>query len=277
MALTRDQQRLFKIDAEIIDLRYLYEREKMREIEIGKSTLLMSRVFRNRLDAAVRVRTKLAKAMKDNPTQRKTYEIELQRRLEARETAYDEMNRLSGQLRELTNTLTMLPNDAYTLSEFNRLAHEVPIQKRRIAACERSYNSWAGKTAPKATMPQLDNKLPKNYDVQEDITKLYGTMPMDQEIVDAINKNKTPEDILGSNPNWSKKIENNASSDLLAQFADSEQEDNVMQMSPEEIEDQRILELENELAKLKRPKVIVNTNVVAQSDEVVSTEVPKEE
>lgn len=274
MTLTRDQQRLFKIDAEIIDLRYLYEREKMREIELGKTTLLMSRAFKNRLEVAVRVRTKLAKAMQDNPSQRKTYEIELQRRLEARENAYADMQKLELQVQELGLALLINPADEYKREELRFAMHEIPIQKRRIKACERSYMHWAGKEES-VKVSKIENKLPRGYSAKEDITKLYGTMPQNQEIVDAVRKNLTPQDVLGNDPNWApQQAVNDASLDLLSQFSGDKQ----MEMPPEEIEAQEILELENKLAHLKRPRIVINTNVVAQNNnETINTETPKEE
>jgi hypothetical protein len=213
MSVSRDMQRLMQLDAKILDLEYLYTRELMREQELGKTTLLMSRVFKNRIVLIQRARTKLAQAMQNNPNRRKTYQMELTIRKDELDEAREELDKLEKQIGAL-GLQGGLSGSEYEASEMRRLSREIPVQKRRIASKLRAYENWAKKDSM-VPVRQTRSRIPKGYDAEEDAKAIHGDMPYDPEILKGINKTLTPKDILGKNPNWDKP-ENNATLDLLS-------------------------------------------------------------
>lgn len=207
--VTRDKQRLMQLDAKILDLRYLEERERMREATLGKTTLLMSRVFKNRIVTLERARNQLAKQIANNPNQRATYQMELSNRKQELDDAREELDRLEKEIAALAPTAIGNSNNAVA-EEMQRLAHEIPIQKRRIASKLRVYENWAAKE-DKVPLRKVYNKLSKSHDAEEDAIKILNPTQL------------TAEDILGNNPNW-KKPENNATIDLISNPATSQSE-----------------------------------------------------
>jgi len=172
------------MDSQIVELRYLYERERMREIELGKTTLLLSRGFKNRIDTLVVARNRLAKAIKDHPTQRAAYSYELAVRKEKLDNAEAELDKLKLEVTQMGVSMALCSTED-TRFRFRELCKELDTQKRRARAFERGYLNWLSK---RDLIParRAYNMLPKDYNEEEDAQAIYGQLPVDEEIKEAI-------------------------------------------------------------------------------------------
>lgn len=209
--ISKEQARLMKLDAEILDLRYLYERERMREIDMGKRTLLLSHAFKNRLDAAIRARNRFAGAMKIKLTQRTSFAIVSVQKKEEYENAVKELEILNSNMRNIAAGLLINPGNPDEEFKFKEICHEISIQKRRVVMRERSYMNWLKKDQ---YLPIHKYKIPE---VEEENIDTEKELVENELLTENHNyaSQKTVEDILGNDPNWTRKAENNATIDLL--------------------------------------------------------------
>lgn len=193
------------MDAEILDLRYLYEREKMREIDLGKTTLLMSRAFRNRIDVLVRARNRLAEVVKTKPTQKRTYQIVLNQKKDDLDDAVLNLEQIDRELKNIATAMLVAPTDEQLQYRFKELSHNLTAQKRRVSAKERAYVDWCKKSefVPNA-ITRL--KMPADYNPETDAQEIVRT-------------DLTVEDILGRNENWNTSMKdavNKTSIDMIS-------------------------------------------------------------
>lgn len=230
--VTRDMQRIMKIDAEILEMQYLYVRELERERELNKHTLLLSRGFKNRIDVMRRSRNHLMKLMKDKPSQTKTYNLELTKRKEELEDAYTDMRGLEKDLKNKSIELLVHYSDEKA-AEFRDVSSEIKKQRTRISNKERALENWA-KKSELVPERQTRNRLPKEYDVNKDIDAIYGQLPIDATIEQAAKNYQNP---LEHTEGWNRKVVNNASIDLLTRpeekkFIPQKTEEELAQENP---------------------------------------------
>lgn len=212
MKLTREMQKLMQLDREILDLRYLYERERIREIDIGKNNILMSRHIKTKLDRLVHARNNYARIVEMKPSRRNTYKIELAVRRAKLTDAIEELNRLTEQYRALGAILLVQP-DEYKIREFKDLGKEIVTQKRRVGASQKAFDNWVAKDQLATPI----NDLPMNYNAEKDF--ISYDEPLDKVSEQEIKPEyqRTAADILGKDPNWlPEKAVNNATLELLS-------------------------------------------------------------
>ena len=92
-----DRVKLMRMDEDILNLEYLYTRELMREQELNKKNLLMSRGFKYRLDNLKRARNKLKQAISHAPTKRMNYAATLAEKVVMSAVGQEEFNTRSPQ------------------------------------------------------------------------------------------------------------------------------------------------------------------------------------
>lgn len=195
MATTRDQQRLMKIDGEIMELKYLYEREVAEEIRTDKSMFLCSRGIRHRLDKMIKARNLLCANMKGAMNSSHTFTLELAVRKEAVRETEDDLARLHVEINDAATLLATLKlggtdskhadNAAF---HYKSLCRELPVAERRVRDKERAVNNWLERGKDKC-QKMSDAKLGKFYDVQKDVDALYGHLPENdvKDVLEAIN------------------------------------------------------------------------------------------
>lgn len=213
----RDFQRILRIDEEIHLLTINYESMRQSELLNGKTTLLLSRGIKHRLDTMVRARIALAKSMAVAPTRSKVFNDELAERKRRLDDAHAELpilaQTLLGAIAEFR-----ADNNPQTKLAMKEAEFEVRRQKSRIAAYERSYVAFSKreKTLPIRLSRSI---LPKGYKPEEDAAAIYGNMPIDNTIAAAVTQPRRVEDTtLGQTEAFkdNRKAVNNASLDLLS-------------------------------------------------------------
>lgn len=200
-----------KMDAEIVELRYLYVREQTREIELGKRNILMSNVIKAKMDRCIRARNVLAKSVKDKPAQRVSWQLEEVARRNRIEDAEVELKELGKQYEDALLQALLNPSDDANF-KVRDLAHEIGIQKRRVVNYTRAHTNWL-KKEQLVKVRETRNKLIPEYSVQQDIEEVLE-QPIDENILKGIalyeNSKETQEDIK-----YTEIPINNATFDLL--------------------------------------------------------------
>lgn len=181
MSLTRDQQRIIKMDTEIMELRMLYEREIQHEIMTEKHTLLLSRGIKNRIDKLVRARSVLNNAAKERTSKGASFAIEMAQRREAVENAkkdYDyTVNSLAAKIDELKQLVALKIEPSEELNyQVKYLTREIPKSATVLRNKERALQNWVINGEVHALRNSKD-KLPKNYSPVEDADRIYGQLP----------------------------------------------------------------------------------------------------
>lgn len=195
-----------KMDGEILELKYLYERELKEEIMQEKSMFLCSRGIKHRLDKVIKARNLLCANMKNAMNSTHTFTLELAMRKDAVRKAEEALKYLHKDINDaatLLATLQLGGSDS-ALAEnasfhYKRLCRELPIAERRIRDKERAVNNWLERGKEKCQKMSND-KLGKFYDVQKDVDALYGQLPASdtKDALEAINANNVPK--------WQKEI-----------------------------------------------------------------------
>lgn len=204
MAITRDQQRIIKMDTEIMELRMLYEREVQHEIMTEKHTLLLSRGIKNRIDKLTRARNLLNNAAKERVSKGASFAIEMVQRKEAVANAqadYDyTVSSLAAKLEELKqlSLLNIEPSEELDY-QVKYLTREIPKSATVLRNKERALQNWVINGEVHALRKSRD-KLPRGYSPEEDADKIHGQLPdniVTQTVLGVINGTyKAPEEEL---------------------------------------------------------------------------------
>lgn len=133
--------RVQKLDEEILDLEYMYQRELAREREVGKTMFLMSRGFKYRLDKLREARKLLRQAISNAPTIRANYIKILSERNAAVQDARDELGSLEVQLKDLMVSALMQATDE-KVADIAILQSAIKSQKMFILHKENAVNNW---------------------------------------------------------------------------------------------------------------------------------------
>lgn len=212
--LSRDMQRLIAMDAKIAELEGLYKRERERELDENRHTLLLSRGIKNQILVMNRARNKLASMLRDKPGKNATYSIELVRRRENYENAIEDKKRLEKEI-EGAGLAHLVAQTKESERRYKELLAEMKPQLARISMYQRSLTNWTKKKPSDLSNRLLRNKLPKLYDPLKDAKafevekdeSFYGTGPMDEEIVEYVKEYNNP---LKNDPNWDRKTNTQA-------------------------------------------------------------------
>lgn len=225
MSLSRDQQRIVKMDVAIMELRYLYERELQHEIMVDKHQLLMSRGIKYRIDKLVSARAQLQSSMKSRMTKSNTYAVELAQRKEAVDNAQKQVDeiisKLASKLHELQQmeAVGVKPTEAQVY-EYKYLIRDLPKARMTLVNKERALTNWLVDGQIHALRMSKD-KLPKQYNPEEDAVAFYGPAP-DDEIAQAALAHSSFD--ITQVPDYNKKPENSATLELLEQFENTKKE-----------------------------------------------------
>jgi hypothetical protein len=188
----RDMQRLTKIDEEIHSLQISYERQRQHEILAGTTHLLLSRGIKYRLDRTIKARKLLAKAVAGNPSRKTVFYAELQERKLRLDAAIAELPELL-QLQEGAAANLVLDKSPANIVAFKDAEFEVRRQKARITAYERSYTTYS-KRGDNIPEKQTRSVLPKEYKASKDVYAIYGQLPIDSTIANAVTQPTRIED-----------------------------------------------------------------------------------
>jgi hypothetical protein len=142
-----DKTRLAKIDAEIIDVQYLYQRELDREGELSpeRRHLLASRGFKYRLDNLYAKRALLRKFIPAAPTKAMNYVTEMSRR----RTEYDDVcEEYERALKTFANKIANVALVGLNLDnelELKCMRREIGAMKSLVSSKNRAVNNWLAK------------------------------------------------------------------------------------------------------------------------------------
>lgn len=216
MALT-DQKRLIKLDEQIIDLEYLFTRELMREEELNKHTLLLSRGLKHRIDKLRSARAMLRKKISKAPTYSASYHAVLAERKEELRVHEDELSRLKKDY-ETAMARMLFDKSEENATEVIELSRAIKSQKTRTLNKERAVQNWMRRI----TVVKIpESREMRTTNIEQDLKRLgYNPEPIkvEQFAINVTPKQQTPEDILGSNPNWNLcPAVNSASLELITQ------------------------------------------------------------
>lgn len=167
-----------KIDLEISDLKYLYERELRTEALEDKHMFLYSRAILNRMDNMIKARNMLALSMRSAKNTKQTYYLELQYRKEAVEAAQRDLAEVNTQYEEAVQAMVVSQSEN-NKAQMLMYQREIPRQQRRIRDKERAVQNWLERGEEKCQKIS-NNKLPKLYNAIKDAESLYGQMPKDE-------------------------------------------------------------------------------------------------
>jgi len=142
-----NKTRLAKLDGQILDLQYLYQRELDREATLPSKTLLASKGFKYRLDNLYKQRDTLRAFTRNAPSLAQTYAEELSRRnteLDLAEAAYKASEkRYTNKLNEIIMQGITLDNEL----ELKCLHRDMGAARSLFRTKERSVNNWIVKGA----------------------------------------------------------------------------------------------------------------------------------
>lgn len=248
MALSRDQQRLIKMDVEILELRYLYEREVMKEIELNKHNLLLSRGFKHRLDKTVKARAILANSMKDRMSSKASFAITYAERKLAMDEAQMQvdqiMKTLANKFQDIKTASALKFDTSLMQYELKVLTKDLNGARTVLRNKERALVNWEASGELHARM-QSHDKIPKDYEVEKDVDAIYGSMP-NNEIMNLIKMRaegidlSAPKAVNTTTLDMLMRPEEKAAMDALDSIPIS-LEDNIVELS---VEEQEIREME---------------------------------
>jgi hypothetical protein len=192
-----NKQKLMRIDEQILNLEYLYERELLRECELNKHTLLLSKGFRYRLDNLYKARQMLVKNMGVSATREMNYKMTLAERQTSYDDAIAELDRLKTQQINATAEMLFHQTDYYK-QQYTEINKEIIKQEARIRNKKRALDNWVDKAGNVQT---TERKLPVQMDAEEIANTIIKANEAYQKHVDVLKINEKPE--------------NNATLDLL--------------------------------------------------------------
>jgi wyosine [tRNA(Phe)-imidazoG37] synthetase (radical SAM superfamily) len=195
-----DVKRLAKMDEQIMELEYLYTREVMREKELNKRNLLVSNGYKYRIDNLRRARARLKASIVSAPTKRMLFSITLAEKKAKVEEATQELEYLKKSYQNLMAQV-MLTKDDNIAQQALDLASEIKKQQARINGYERAVFAFC-EHGDKQVSKQLNSRKYKNHDAELDASQILAEEPK--------TEYRTIESILGNDPNWNLKAENNA-------------------------------------------------------------------
>ena len=139
--------RIAAIDAQIIDVQYLYQRELDREAEFTPTQrhLLASRGFKYRLDNLYAQRRVLRQFVSTAPTRAENYAVEMSRRNTEYLEACDDLERTK---KVYTDTLTRTVVSGLSIDaelELKCLRREIGAKKSIVASKNRAVDNWTKK------------------------------------------------------------------------------------------------------------------------------------
>lgn len=158
-----NRQKLMRIDEQILNLEYLYQRELLREAELGKRNLLLSKGFKYRLDSLYKARTTLIKATGMNASKELNYTLVLAERKAAVDEAEQELEVLKQQ-QVNAGANALLHRSEYYVNEMKDLNKEIIRQEARIRNKKRALNNWIDKAGNVTTN---ERKISANYNAEE--------------------------------------------------------------------------------------------------------------
>jgi hypothetical protein len=184
----KDTTRLLRLDERIVDLEYLYQRELMREQELNKRTLLMSRGFKYRIENLRKAREKLRKSMSRAPSQEMRSMMILAEKKHALEEAQKELEYLKNGYKNLM-TQVMVTKDDYIAQQALDMASEVRKQQSRVSGYELSVTRYLERSSTKETPRARHNP-------ERDAKQILNST---KEI-----SQRDPRELLGQDPNWNR-------------------------------------------------------------------------
>jgi hypothetical protein len=142
-----NKTRLAKLDGQILDLQYLYQRELDREATLPSKTLLASKGFKYRLDNLYKQRDTLRAFTRNAPSLAQTYAEELSRRntaVDIAETAYKiAEKKYISKIEEITLS-GLTPDNELDLKILRR---DMGAARSLFRTKERSVSNWLAKGA----------------------------------------------------------------------------------------------------------------------------------
>lgn len=208
MGLTREQKRLVAMDAQILELKYLYEREVQREIVLDKHTLLLSRGFKYRIEKLERARRILAASMETRFSKEATYQVELAIRKNNLLEEEEELERLRKEITRLATEMVTNPTEQL-IYEFKELTREIPRQNMRIRNKKRALNNWL--LADSCRISNESTRVSKAYNAEKDADKIHGALGNNDIVATAIAHREEVakyENPLEADPRWETKPSN---------------------------------------------------------------------
>lgn len=187
---------LAKIDAELLEIEAQIEEELAFEQAVNKKTLLRSRALCYRRDVLLRKRKNLQKNKNIKLSREEVFDAELKRRRnEVIEIEHEiEQVNISVGNAVATFLVTNNPNLQEDVAIYNTALRTL---KLKLFNKKRALDNWLSKSPSEMA-----------YDRQRVDAKSETI------IKQAAYKNRTPEDILGDNPNWAAKTNTDVSEAL---------------------------------------------------------------
>lgn len=189
MSLSRDQQRILQMDQEIRVLQRLYEEELQHEVVVNKRTLLLSRSYKLRLDKLQRARNALNIGLDTRLTKNASYAMELAQRKEAVANAEQQCKDIQNQINALVEQaaqLTALNMPMPDALDYNLkyLVRDMPKARTALRNRQQALDNHIINGKMKAAQASK-NKLPKNYNAEEDadafeLPEFYGSHHNDE-------------------------------------------------------------------------------------------------
>jgi hypothetical protein len=205
----RDRIRIIKLEDEIQDTREKLQQELQFEEASGRKTLLMSRVYAKKLEQLLHRKTNIDKSLRTYRDKRSSYDLVLKQRMDAVRAAENGINDVEITIAQLiaTHAVSQLTTFNDNLTIYKKLLRS---KKVILANKQRALNNW------------LDRNVSDTDVIRVSHARNANSMQIQ---TSAIQSHLQPKDILGNDPRWDGKAENNASLDLLNQFRDSKEED----------------------------------------------------
>lgn len=180
---------------QIEEVEYLYNRETMRERELNKHTLLLSRGYKYRLDKLYAARSALRKLVGRAPTKEMNFARILREREIALEDAKEDLQKLTLEHTSKGVEMLLHNQDPHKLLDFTLLSKEIITQKNRVRGRQRSLDSWiatGASTKPRnyrdAKTPEADAKFINRFGAKDsDSTNRIGMSINDTALARDIN------------------------------------------------------------------------------------------
>jgi hypothetical protein len=221
-----NKQKLMRMDEQILNLEYLYERELLREKELSKHTLLLSRGFRFRLENLYKARQVFVKATGSKVTNEMNYAMTLAERQEAYDDACDELEHLR-ESHEKAAALVLIQKSDVASNNYLDLGREIIKQEARVRNKRRALDNWINKQGMLATQ---EKKLARSFDAEEEATAINERSEyMEQQNNTSKEDPKEKYNKYITNLQHQDKVENNATLDLLMRPEETEE---VVEINP---------------------------------------------
>lgn len=232
----RDVARFIKIDAEMIEVEYEYNKALEYEQETGKKTLLRSKTLKYKYSQLQRMRANLERSVSGRISRTQTYSAMLEDRKIAVLEAQAEVDYIENNIAQLGARALVMPKNLEIQLEFGVQRAALRSAKIILGNKERAVMNWLRKSEQSLPIPRID-RMKSNYgkwkeelkekvkaqDNRDDIDFTLRVEPVE------INPNVTnvPFDLLASSPKY----------DVIDEIPDSAIEPTVEELETRQLEE----------------------------------------